>query len=349
MKTSKYFFISFILFVFGWLIYLFSPFLLTISIGILLAVSTANINIKFLKLTNNKETISAILTTLTVFLLFLIPFIYAVIQLAKYISNFDISYITQILDYIKNYDFKLPSAIEFLEPKIKDFITSIDINDTIKQCMSYASSVGKSSANFIVDLGLILVFYFFSNLYGKPLINFAKSSLPIENSLFNYIFGEVGNTMSVVLYSTILNAVLQGFLFGSMIIFFDYNGFLLGILYAFASMIPIVGGALVYVPISIYEIANHNINNSIVIFLYSIIIISTIADNFIKPFIIKFINSKLVDKPANINELIIFFSMLAGLSTFGFWGIILGPAIVTLFVATIHSYGFIVDNTNTKV
>jgi len=35
-----------------------------------------------------------------------------------------------------------------------------------------------------------------------------------------------------------------------------------------------------------------------------------------------------------INDFLIFFSILAGLTTFGFWGFILGPAIVA-FVVTL--------------
>ena len=30
--------------------------------------------------------------------------------------------------------------------------------------------------------------------------------------------------------------------------------------------------------------------------------------------------------------------MIAGISTFGFWGLILGPAIVTFFISTIKLY-----------
>ena len=103
-------------------------------------------------------------------------------------------------------------------------------------------------------------------------------------------------------------------------------------------MIPIVGGLIVYIPMCIYELATGDVKAAIFIFLYTAIVIGTIADNFVKPFIIKFINSKLVSSPANINELIIFFAMIAGLSTFGFWGIILGPAIVTLFIALLNAY-----------
>ena len=66
--------------------------------------------------------------------------------------------------------------------------------------------------------------------------------------------------------------------------------------------------------------------------------ISIVADTFLKPIVIKFINDRLVKIPAKINELLIFFSMIAGISTFGFWGLILGPAIVTFFISTIKLY-----------
>jgi predicted PurR-regulated permease PerM len=34
-----------------------------------------------------------------------------------------------------------------------------------------------------------------------------------------------------------------------------------------------------------------------------------------------------------LNEIVIFFAILAGLATFGFWGMILGPAITSFFLA----------------
>ncbi|NLK67198.1 MAG: AI-2E family transporter [Campylobacteraceae bacterium] len=338
MKTSKYFFIGFILFVFVWVIYLFNSFLLTMAIGILLAVSTANLNIKMLEVTNGRHILSATFTTLILLCLFLAPLFYAVIELAKYATNFNMSNVQLVVKYIQNFDFNLPERFEFLEPRIKNFILSFDYNALIKQVAGYASNVGKSGAKFVIDLALIIVFYFFANMYGKSLMQFIRDTLPIEASKINSITSEVRNTMSVVLYSTLATAVLQGVLYGSMISFFGYDGFLMGILYAFASMIPIVGGLIVYIPMCIYELATGDVKAAIFIFLYTAIVIGTIADNFVKPFIIKFINSKLVSSPANINELIIFFAMIAGLSTFGFWGIILGPAIVTLFIALLNAY-----------
>ena len=53
---------------------------------------------------------------------------------------------------------------------------------------------------------------------------------------------------------------------------------------------------------------------------------------------LKIIKDPRVKLPKIINELLIFFAMIAGIATFGFWGIILGPAIVTFFMSVIKLY-----------
>ncbi|MDH5465420.1 MAG: AI-2E family transporter, partial [Thiovulaceae bacterium] len=63
-----------------------------------------------------------------------------------------------------------------------------------------------------------------------------------------------------------------------------------------------------------------------------------IADTFIKPIIIKFINDALIKSHVKINEMIIFFAILAGLTTFGFWGMIIGPAITAFFISLLKLY-----------
>lgn len=321
MKTSKIFLIGYFALVICFILYLFNPFWLTMSIGILMAVSTANISAKVLHVTDGKKMLSAIIVTLLLCLLFLVPFIYAVIEISRNAAEFDIKNITKTINYIKNYNFNLPEFISFLEPKIKETIASIDINAVVARVLKVLASIGKSSAGFITEMGLIVVFYFFANLYASELFSYAKKSVPLKTSDLEYILSEVANTTSVVFYSTIINAMLQGICFGIITKFYGYDGFLMGILFAFASLIPIVGGALIYIPVSLFEFANANIAGAIVIFLFSIVFISTVVDNFFKPQVIKFINKKLVKNPTKINEMLIFFAMIAGISTFGFWGI----------------------------
>ncbi|EAI3986276.1 AI-2E family transporter [Campylobacter jejuni] len=343
MQNGKFFLISFILVILFLLLYLFKGFLLVIIIASLMAVATSNINAKFLNLTKGHKFLASILTTACMVLLFFAPFVYAMIELAKALKNFDINLVTQTLDYVKNYQFTLPESFNFLKPKIKEFLASIDLNSISKQILSYASSFTKSGAKFLIDMVLICVFYFFANLYGTELVIYLKSIIPIDKKELDDVLSEVGNVMAVVLYSMVIVAIFQGALFGLITMFYGYDGILMGVIFAVSSLIPAIGGALIYVPVSLYEFASNNLNSALVIFIYSVIVISFIADTLIKPLIIKWINKKLVKTPTKINELLIFLAMIAGISTFGFWGIILGPAILTFFVSTLRMYVILKD------
>ena len=89
----------------------------------------------------------------------------------------------------------------------------------------------------------------------------------------------------------------------------------------------------------IYEFSIGESDDAIFIALYSVVVISIIADTFIKPIIIKEINHKLLNENATkMNELVIFFSIIAGLTTFGFWGMILGPAITAFFLTILKLF-----------
>ncbi|ELK0727593.1 AI-2E family transporter [Campylobacter jejuni] len=343
MQNGKFFLISFILVILFLLLYLFKGFLLVIIIASLMAVATSNINAKFLNLTKGHKFLASILTTACMVLLFFAPFVYAMIELAKALKNFDINLVTQTLDYVKNYQFTLPESFNFLEPKIKEFLASVDLNSISKQILSYASSFTKSGAKFLIDMVLICVFYFFANLYGTELVIYLKSIIPIDKKELDDVLSEVGNVMAVVLYSMVIVAIFQGALFGLITMFYGYDGILMGVIFAVSSLIPAIGGALIYMPVSLYEFASNNLNSALVIFIYSVIVISFIADTLIKPLIIKWINKKLVKTPTKINELLIFLAMIAGISTFGFWGIILGPAILTFFVSTLRMYVILKD------
>lgn len=307
-------------------------------IGCLLAVATSNINAKFLYLLKGKKVLAALCTSILVVLFLITPFAYAITELALAIKNFDIGIINSTFNYIKNYEFELPSSFEFLRPKIVETLNSIDLNSLTKNVLGYFGNFTRSGMKIVADLILICVFYFFANLYGTELVIYLKSVIPIERKELDEILREVGNVMAVVLYSMVFIALIEGLLFAIIVAFFGYNGIFWGILFACSSLIPAVGGALVYVPLSLYEFASNNLSSALWILFSSIIIISVIADTFIKPLIIKWINERLVKTPTKINELLIFLAMLAGISSFGFWGLILGPAILTFFISTIKMY-----------
>lgn len=335
-NNSKIFFTAIFLIVLYWVLRLYEPFLLILAIASLLSIATSSINIRIMSLTKSRVA-TATLSTILLFILFFAPIVYIVTSMGSIVKTFDPNIIDKIIVYITSLDIQLPDILTPFKENIDDFLINFDLPKVTTVVLGHAADIGKNSANFLKDMVLIVIFFFFVNLYGKELVSYVKEVTPIENKELDLVFGEVANVMSVLFYSILVTAIFEGALFAIIGITFGYDGLLFGILYGFASLIPIIGGAIMWVPICAYELANGNYAEAFIIAIYSVVVISIIADTFIKPLIIKYIN-KLAKTPTKINELLIFFAIIAGLSTYGFWGMILGPAITALFISILKLY-----------
>ena len=342
MSSNRTFIVVIFVLSLYWVLKLYYPFLINITIASLLAVAMYNINVFFSRFTK-KTIVQATFTTLVLCILLMAPIAYVLVYLAKLPSNFDTNMFNTFITFIKNLQYKIPESLDFLKPYVIDFLQDINIAAITNKILSYATTAGKLGVSFFINAGLIIIFFFFALLYGKSISDYIKSILPMHNNEVEVLFGEIANVMGVVFYSLILNAMLQGALFGIMITFVGYSGLLFGILFGIASLVPLFGGALVWVPVAALEYSHGNTSTAIFIALYSIIVISITADTIVKPYMIKWINEKLVRVPTKINELLIFFSMIAGLASFGFWGVILGPVITTFFISILKIYRMIKD------
>jgi len=339
--NQRYFFIGLFLFVLYWVGYLYKPFITPIFIAILLSLATSNLHVSLSKCCKNRA-VKATILTFVLALLFFAPIAYALNSLGVIVNNFDKSTVDKIVS-LKN-SFSIPEYFDFARPQIESFLKSIDSQEITKAILEFSTKILKNSAGFVKDMFMILVFYFFANFYGKELSNFIREILPFDrNSPF---FDESANVMSIVFYSILITAILEGALFAIIAMIYGYDGLLFGILYGFASLIPIVGGALLWVPLALYEYSNGNTVAAVVIAGYSIIVISFIADTIIKPIIIEYVNDVVIKTPTKINSILIFFAIFAGLTTFGFWGMIIGPAITTFFISFLKIYKVLLEEEN---
>jgi predicted PurR-regulated permease PerM len=89
------------------------------------------------------------------------------------------------------------------------------------------------------------------------------------------------------------------------------------------SIIPGVGGALVWVPAAIILVAIGKVWPAVFLVLFSALVIGSV-DNLLRPI--------LVGRDTKMHELMIFFSTLGGLLVFGAMGFILGPILAALFM-----------------
>jgi predicted PurR-regulated permease PerM len=96
------------------------------------------------------------------------------------------------------------------------------------------------------------------------------------------------------------------------------------------SIIPGVGGALVWVPAAIILAATGAFWQGLGLALFSSLVIGSV-DNLLRPI--------LVGRDTQMHELLIFFSTLGGLIAFGAMGFILGPILAALFLTVWEMFG----------
>ena len=308
---------------------IYKPFLLSFVVALLLTMATANLHYKLRNKISSRYISSLILSFLLLIILF-VPISYIATIGIHYMVNIDKEIISNILSKIITQLDRIPMLQGFVDYNID--------SEEISKLFSTLKNAGSAGVEFVKNTFFVTLFYYFINLYSEQFFILIQALFPLSDRKGTKILTEISSTMEVVFYSIVVTAIFEGILFGLISSYYGFNGLLLGTIYGFASLIPIIGGAVVWVPVSLYAWSYYDDNTALVIALYSVIVISIIADTFIKPMIIKYIKEDILHSSIKINELLIFFSILAGMSSYGFWGMILGPAITAFLIAITRLY-----------
>jgi predicted PurR-regulated permease PerM len=312
---------------------IFQPFILPIVVAILLAMATTNLTREISKFTKSKK-ISTAITVILMVVLIIVPIGYIATTGIHYATKLDVNSINTILLKIKD----LVKDIPYLKKLADEYLTLNQVLPFIQDISLYIGKISTKGLTFLKDTMLVVIFYAIIVYNQDKIMDTIAALLPTTKRRSKLLLDEVSSTIEIVFYSIIVTAVFEGLLFGIFVSFYGFNGLLLGFIYGFASLIPVVGGVIVWLPVSLLAWNNIDANAAITIALYSIIVISVIADTFVKPIIIKIIKEKFLKSPVKVNELIIFFSIIAGMGSYGFWGMIIGPAVTTFLIASTNAY-----------
>jgi predicted PurR-regulated permease PerM len=171
--------------------------------------------------------------------------------------------------------------------------------------------------------------------------------MDVEISMRKYLPFKDGNTNTLIkktrdlIYSNAIGipivAIVQGIVAAIGYAIFGSNEFLLlGLLTALASVVPIVGTMLVYIPLGLYMLSQGQNYQGIGVLVWGFVIIGGV-DN-----VARFLVAK---KLANAHPLTTIFGVIMGVNLFGFLGIIFGPILLSIFVVLIeiyiNEYGFV--------
>lgn len=186
------------------------------------------------------------------------------------------------------------------------------------------------TANFVTNLLLMFFVLYYMLTKGEAMEKYLQNMLPIKASNRDLLGKETVMMIRANAIGIPLLAVIQGLV--SMLGYFifginDYGvwGFLTGV----ASLIPIVGTGLIWLPLTIYLFASGQSGLGIGLGLYSLLITGNI--DYVA-------RITLLRKIGDVHPLITIFGVIIGLSMFGFIGLVFGPVLISYFVVLVKIY-----------
>jgi len=211
---------------------------------------------------------------------------------------------------------------------------STRFSESIRAVSSGIVGILAAAYQGVIQFALWLFVLFFTLFYflvdGEGILRYAKRFSPLQDEQDVHLFQRFISISRAMVKGTFVVGIVQGMLAG---IAFTIAGVpspvMLGIIVSFASLIPGVGTALVWVPTGVILIALGSVWQGVFVLSFGLGVISMI-DNILRP--------KLVGRDTEMHPLLIFFATLGGISLFGLTGLLIGPIVVSLFFALADIY-----------
>ena len=179
-----------------------------------------------------------------------------------------------------------------------------------------AAGLALNILDFVFDFSIFLLVLFFLLRDGPDMVLQIQDVLPLSTTLKGRLAERIKNTVEGVVRGAIIVGLAQGFV--AMVGFLIVGAraaILLSCLTAVASLVPAVGTALVWVPVSLGYLVTGSLWKGVFLIAWGLLI--SMVDSVIRPMV--------VGRKANIPFLWLTLSLLGGIQAFGIKGLILGP------------------------
>ena len=343
MKREHIFliFILFLAFLSIYLLYqILSPFLSSIVWAILLAMVFYPLFKKLQRLLRKKGILSALIMTLLVLVVIVLPFTLLMASLASDV----VSFYHQVEEMIKTG--QLQAYYERVKeiPILRSILARVgkhvnldplplllkNLNQISTFIFNQTTILLKGFSTFVAGFffTLLSLYYLFKD--GSSLFERLKEVAPLPPMQKDLLIQRFKDMIHATIYGGILIALIQGVLGGlSFWILGLPSPIFWGTAMGLLSFIPIGGTALIWAPAAIILVIGGAVLKGIVLVGIGVFVISMV-DNLLRPF---FISAR-----TNIHPLLLFFAVLGGVQAFGLIGLIAGPLIATLFLTLIEIY-----------
>ena len=233
---------------------------------------------------------------------------------------------------INSYLDRIP-RIQWLEPYREMLVTKAGeaAGGLGKIVVSSLTSTTRGTLALIVDFFMMLYAMFFFLINGRRYLDAMLRHLPLRESEQNQMLQRFVSVARATLKGTLLIGMVQGTLGGVIFAILGISGAVLwGLLMIVLSVLPVIGGALVWVPAAIVLAIKGAWIKALILVAFCSLFIGSI-DNVLRP--------RLVGQDTQMPDLLILFSTLGGIAVFGAIGFIVGPIVAALFVTIWEIFG----------
>jgi len=323
---------------FTYLIY--KPFLSVFLLAALFASIMYPVYTWLQKLTKGRDTIAALLSVLLFVLVILIPLGNFVILLAresaqtyalmeqKFTSGEINLALSQLFDNIK---FLQKAYLPFVD------LAAIDLKQLVLDLggqfnafvLSGASALIVGTTQFVTNLFFLLLTMFFLFKDGRSFAERVSYLTPMSSKYDRKLFDKFREVSRATILSSLVMSLVQGTLASIAYLVVGLPALFLGVATGVASLIPIVGTTLVTIPVLIALAIMGEWVSFIIVAIWCLGIVG-VSDNVVRTLVIK--------GQSQIHPLLVFFSILGGISAFGVNGIFFGPLILAIMLTMLHIY-----------
>ncbi|MBI5221858.1 MAG: AI-2E family transporter [Candidatus Magasanikbacteria bacterium] len=188
----------------------------------------------------------------------------------------------------------------------------------------------QNSLIFIIMFAMMFYALFFFVRDGEKLLREIMHLCPLGDRYEKILYNKFTSTVRATIKGTLTIGLVQGILGYLMFMIVGIKGAAIwGVLMVIMASIPAVGCYFVWLPVAIWEIISGNTGTGIAMILFGALVIGTI-DNLIRPI--------LVGRDTQMHPLLVLFSTLGGIATFGISGFVIGPVIASLLLAFWEMY-----------
>ncbi|RQO32609.1 AI-2E family transporter [Taibaiella sp. KBW10] len=231
-------------------------------------------------------------------------------------------------DNIKNNVLKVYAYVQEKVPQVS--ISQQQVLGFVQKGVGILPLILNATANLFANIFTALFIFYFLLMGGRAMEAAFRSYIPLARRSRQEVWKETQNLVISNAIGIPFLALCQGLVAILAYWFCGIEGAVLwGALTGFATIIPVIGTMVVWVPVCIYLLAKGETNYAIGLALYCFIIVGS-TDNVIRFLFLK--------KFGDVHPLITVFGVILGLNLFGIVGLIFGPLVLSYFLMLIRIY-----------